>query len=873
MSAIDIVPRGAHEPGYTSLAYKEDGSEFISVGSDSTIRVFKTAPEERYVDPIEINYMTGTLETVAVHKDHFAASGEKGQVILADSNTNKILKPLFRSTVPVRCLAFNVSGTKLAVATDENTIRMVLLSDISRTVNIRGHTKGVKCIVFDPRGTLLLSLGCEGDLRVWDISPETSEPKCIKHYPSVMKPTLEDDTMNNVLAWSLDGTYFAAPGKDCDVVIYERTSWKQKGVLTGAHVEPVTCIAWSNVGDCIATSSADCQIIIWDANTLKVLTKYTVSMEPSCLAWSPVKNELSLADKYGQVLTVDDAGTVNPNIRGPPKKKGLFASENPTGIEEALEKLFNDEDGPDEEEDEDIDMMDLLDTADDFVVDDDGAGYTENDVEKVMVQKKLDPSRTRPEATRPRVDITPHPIIHPGETPFQKPGGHKNDDPEVGDRRYLAFDMFGVIYTIFHGAYSIVNVEFHDLTDHKNFHFRDYDHHSIAALGRKGAVFGSKSYKAEKDDDDDEDEDGDKKIASTVHYKPLDKGANRLEWSVPLPEGEEVETVAINDFSVVATTSAGLVRIFSLSGTQTHLFHLKNVVSLVASSDMLMLMYSPHQSTNNIHHIEYRLMNTDTFETMQTGTLPLNPKKTLAWAGFSESLQPAVGDSSGVVFILHQQRHAGQALWVPVFDGPATAARRERTERYWPIGLLREELMCLILRGKNMFPYFPRPQVNSVELMMPTTQLDTETGKLEEKFLRTKIISAHEKEEIRLEGGDENDIKKMDLEMDKTLLQLIQLACKAEKHDRVLDLSSALSSARSIDAAIKIASHFNLSRLAEHIIRIKESKFMDDSMFDGFSMQAHPGTQQFSAKRSSRDVDDDTLSSDSQIFPKRTRPM
>ncbi|KAL0076079.1 WD40-repeat-containing domain protein [Phycomyces blakesleeanus] len=869
MSNLDIVPRDAHDPGYTSLAYKADGSEFVSVGSDSTIRIFKTSPEERYGDPIEINYISGNLETVVANKDHFAASGEKGQVILGDAKTNKILKPLFRSTVPVRCLAFNVSGTKLAVATDENAIRMVLLTDISRTVNIRGHTKGVKCIIFDPRGTLLLSLGCEGDLRVWDISPETSEPKCIKHYPGAVKPTHEDDTMNGILAWSLDGSYFAAPGKDCDVIIYERTTWKQKGVLSGAHVEPVTCLTWSKVGDCIATSSADCQIIIWDVSTLKVITKYTVSMEPSCLEWSPTKNELSLADKYGQVLTVDNAGTVNPNIRGPPKKNGLFVSENPTGIEEALEKLFNDDDVADDDDNDndDIDMMDLLDTADDFVVDDDGAGYTEHNAEKEMVQKKLEPLRKRPEAPRaPRVDFTPHPIVHPGETPFHKTSGNKDNVPEVGDRRYLAFDMFGVIYTIFHGAYSIVNVEFHDLTDHKNFHFRDFDHHHIAALGRKGAAFGSKSRKDEKEDDDDEeDNDEEKRVPSTVHYRPLDKGANRLEWTVPLPDGEEIETVAINDFSVIATTTAGFVRIFSLSGTQTHLFHLKQVVSSVASADMLMLMHSPNQSANNIHHIEYRLMNTDTFETIQVGSLPLNSKKKLTWAGFSENLQPAVCDSAGVVFILHQPRRLGQALWVPVFDGPATAVRRERTERYWPIGLLKEELMCLILRGKNMFPYFPRPQVNSAELMMPTTQLDTETGRLEEKFLRTKIIATHEKEEIILDGGDENAIKKMDLEMDKTLLQLIQLACKAEKHDRVLDLSSALSSARSIDAAIKIASHFNLSRLAEHITRIKESKFMDDSI--------HHGTQSFSTKRSSRDVDDDMHSSSSQAFHKRTRPM
>lgn len=55
-------------------------------------------------------------------------------------------------------------------------------------------------------------------------------------------------------------------------------------------------------------------------------------------------------------------------------------------------------------------------------------------------------------------------------------------------------------------------------------------------------------------------------------------------------------------------------------------------------------------------------------------------------------------DSNDVLSVLYQQRKMNRSTWVPVFDGKIVASQKGRKERYWPIGILRDKLMCLVLK-------------------------------------------------------------------------------------------------------------------------------------------------------------------------------
>lgn len=51
-----------------------------------------------------------------------------------------------------------------------------------------------------------------------------------------------------------------------------------------------------------------------------------------------------------------------------------------------------------------------------------------------------------------------------------------------------------------------------------------------------------------------------------------------------------------------------------------------------------------------------------------------------------------------------------------------------------------------------------------------------------------------------------------------------QFACKAEKSQRAIDIAKSLHLSRSLDAAVKIATHHRMPALAERFNQIKEVK-------------------------------------------------
>lgn len=61
--------------------------------------------------------------------------------------------------------------------------------------------------------------------------------------------------------------------------------------------------------------------------------------------------------------------------------------------------------------------------------------------------------------------------------------------------------------------------------------------------------------------------------------------------------------MAINDGYVIAATSAGYVRIFTITGIQTHLFKLENIVAIAGGGNLAMFVYSVGTSFNGNYSI------------------------------------------------------------------------------------------------------------------------------------------------------------------------------------------------------------------------------------------------------------------------------
>ncbi|KAG0228743.1 hypothetical protein BGW41_003354 [Actinomortierella wolfii] len=338
-------------------------------------------------------------------------------------------------------------------------------------------------------------------------------------------------------------------------------------------------------------------------------------------------------------------------------------------------------------------------------------------------------------------------------------------------------------------------------------------------LGVNGAI-----YAAEAKDD----------RPSTVYFKTHDSWASKSEWQIFLSPGEDAEAVALSAESAIVATSLGFIRIFSQSGTQTGLFCVDSVVALAGKDDLVMVVHRAGPAYQGSHNLVYSLFNMETNLRIQHGKMPITDQVEMTWLGYSDGCIPACFDSAGVMYILNNYRMVDQGLWVPILDTRLADAEEEEDADapqpvYWPIGLTDEAMTCIKCKRGQQYPTFPKPsRLTEIPLKMPTLYQESPAGQHEEAWLRSKILvglTRHERLAMSLDAMDKQ-IARKELEMDKLILQLIDLACRGERTQKALDLTAMLSNLKSIDGALKIAHHHGLTNLMDRMNKLREIKIM-----------------------------------------------
>ncbi|RIB12960.1 hypothetical protein C2G38_2199259 [Gigaspora rosea] len=404
-------------------------------------------------------------------------------------------------------------------------------------------------------------------------------------------------------------------------------------------------------------------------------------------------------------------------------------------------------------------------------------------------------------------------ITKPQE-PFQ-PGA----TPENNNRRYLAMNNIGCITTTFHETYSTITVEFHDQSYNRGYNLRDEFNYSMACLDKDGALYAVES--SEMSDS--------QANPSVLFYKPQETWASKSEWTVTLPQGEDIIAIALCSQGIIAATSTGVIRIFSLCGIQTYILALTSVVCMAGYDELVLIAYHASVGYKGSQNLGYILYNIRTNEILQKDILSITKGSTLKWMGFSTNGLPAIFDSKGVLTILHHHRQTNQARWVPILNVLSNRKEEEINWTYWPVWFTETTLFCFICKSEA-YPQIPRPAFDEIILKVPLLNLDRQTGQFEETLVRNSLLATFEFEEAmaknELDKARQN-IKMKNKEMDKALLEMIHLACKEEKQQRALDLSKLLIKLKSLESAIKIARFNNCPILADKICQFKEAKVVE----------------------------------------------
>lgn len=210
---------------------------------------------------------------------------------------------------------------------------------------------------------------------------------------------------------------------------------------------------------------------------------------------------------------------------------------------------------------------------------------------------------------------------------------------------------------------------------------------------------------------------------------------------------------------------------------------------------------------------------------------------------FSDNGDPCIYDSTGVLLILLHWRLPGQARWVPLLDtrhlDRLAGGRKE--ESYWPVAVAQDKFHCIILKGGEKYPYFPRPLLSEFDFKIPLStstpkadadeDLVTESTRLEESFVRSSVMLQLLEDLTSATTAthtQRTEVARRELEVDKVLLQLLNVECRdgEEKGMKALEVVSLMRdrNGKMLEAAGKIASRYGRTLLEEKIRELAEKR-------------------------------------------------
>ena len=696
---------------------------------------------------------------------------------------------------------------------------------------LREHPRSAKHVSFDISGSII-AVSCTDGL-VYLYSTSSEQPQLLKRVDGLIKAVDNDAETSAKIVWHPDGRAFVAPTSTKDLQVVARGDWQRQKVFSSGHQGDITAAAWSPNGALLATAGADESLILWETRSQKILKTFTdVQNIILAMHWHPTDNVLSYTNNNGELFIREDfvpgghTKLLQIALQPAPLNSDPLTDISGNAQKQMANGTKSGMDGYGHDAENDyIDA--LLDDAmsqdgEDFIEDDDGAGYAEaTNRNGKRVAKSIEGPHAKRQASHPVWQPRIHEPFQPGSTPWK------------GNRRYLCLNLTGFVWTVDQESHHTVTVEFYDRQEHRDFHFTDPYKYDKACLNEKGALFSCPSSSQH---------------PAVLHYRPHETWTARTDWRTQLPSGEEITAISLSDTCVVATTTAGYVRVYSLFGVPLKLYRQKSIPAVTCASwrDYIFTVGNGPIGGDGRTRLLYTIENVKRDETCQSeDILALPDGVELRSVLFSDKGDPCIYDSNGVLLVLQHWRTQGQAKWVPLLDTRTLdrLAGGKKDECYWPVAVANSKFHCIILKGGEEYPYFPRPLLSDFVFRIPISSSpngDDDEDKelahyysLEEQYVRASLRHSLVQdlvENTNATNSQKQEVPMMEREVDKVLLQLLAAECREgeERGMKALEIASLIKdrTGKMLEAAGKIAARFQRDILGEKITQLAERRLV-----------------------------------------------
>ncbi|RAL61560.1 hypothetical protein DID88_009599 [Monilinia fructigena] len=760
--------------------------KLVTVGSNNTTRVYKTGSDG---EPTNIDDCQEQNMGVDSTNEFFVAGSEDGTVSKYSLDTMSFDKFLTRCTLPVRDIAISPNGEWCAIASDELTVKIVNTNNDNHMMYLDEHEKPAKHISFDPSNNFITLSCTDGIIYIYSLLEDNA--RLLRKIDAMIRAVETDDDISSKVVWHPDGRVFAAPTATRDIQVMSKNDWEKQRVFANGHTGDITALAWSPNGAMLASAGKDRKILLWETRTQKIIATYDYANVMD-LAWHPTNNLLSFTNSDGEVYIFQD---FVPNEHAHLVKLGRQPA---PFIHDPLLEFSNNARRPTTNGTKDIPVRgvrrgssesldDILDSdimgeEDDFIIDDDGAGYAlglnsngkrpVSDVDSYGVSR----SKRQAQSWEPQY----HESFQPGSTPWR------------GDRKYLCLNLIGFVWTIEQGDYNQVTAEFYDRETYRDF--------------------------------------------------PLYRS-----FITKLPKGEEVSAIALSESFVTVTTTANYVRIYTLFGIPFRVYRQKSspIVTCASWRDYVLTLGNGPVGADGNTKLLYTIQNIKRDEICQNEDVVALPD------GETIKSDPCIYDSTGTLLTLVHWREPSQASWVPLLDTKLLSrlASGRKTETYFPVAVSENKFHCIILKGGDKYPYFPRPLLSEFDFQIPISsrsKLDDgddnddetfgedEMKKLEGEFVLKSILATLKSDLVKSTAStqaERTELSMMDVDIDKTLLRMMMAECieGEERGMRALEMVQLMKdrTGRMIEAAGKIADKYDRVILGEKIRELGEERLLE----------------------------------------------
>lgn len=308
---------------------------------------------------------------------------------------------------------------------------------------------------------------------------------------------------------------------------------------------------------------------------------------------------------------------------------------------------------------------------------------------------------------------------YPMQPPFQ-PGA----TPKTLEHRYMVWNQVGIVRAHTTDAENSIEVEFHDSSVHHGLHMNNYLNHTMASLSTSVLALCSET-------------------PSKLVCIALGGSGGSREWSVPMPNCEEILCTAASEKLVAVATDVRYVRLFSVMGTQREVLSLSGpVLALAAHMDRVMVAYHS-SSPSEDQHISILLIQTFGLSLRcRDIRVAITPNSKLTWIGFSDRGSPVTCDSMGMVRMYSMTSN----YWIPICDTSLHTKGASDTYFIVEISEATQVVRGVLCRGLNYPLTSPKPMISEIPMQLPLCDIESEQTQLEESLVRFSSFKAEDAE-------------------------------------------------------------------------------------------------------------------------------